>query len=174
MAGVTLDVKIEDQGVLDLIARLRERTSNLSPAMKIIGSIVRTSVIRNFEAGGRPEKWKPLKGVSYELGYTMGKKRKAFKKRGGLTAGFQRYIRGKKILIGQGMAGGLMASIHPRAYKDRVVIGTNKVYGAIHQLGGKAGRGHKVNIPARPYLKVQEEDWVEIRAAISDYLMARK
>jgi len=172
MAGVTLNVKIEDQGVRDLIGRLRERTSNLTPAMKIIGSIVRTSVIRNFEAGGRPP-WKPLKVISYHLGYTMGRKTKAYTQRGGLTAGFQRYLAGKKILIGRGFGGGLMGSVHFTAHPDRVEIGTNKIYGAIHQLGGKAGRGHKVDIPARPFLMVQSEDWAEIRAALQDYLTSK-
>lgn len=170
MAGVTIGVKIEDLGAQDLIGRLLERNSNLTPAMKIIGSIVRTSVIRNFEAGGRPP-WKPLKVISYHLGYTMGRKTKAYTQRGGLTVGFQRYLAGKKILIGRGFGGGLMGSVHPKAYPDRVVIGTNKIYGAIHQLGGKAGRGQKVDIPARPFLAVQGEDWTEIKAALSDYLM---
>ena len=32
------------------------------------------------------------------------------------------------------------------------MIGSNKEYAAIHQFGGMAGRGRKVEIPARPYL----------------------
>lgn len=35
-----------------------------------------------------------------------------------------------------------------------VVIGSNAEYARIHQLGGKAGRGHSVELPARPYLPV--------------------
>lgn len=34
----------------------------------------------------------------------------------------------------------------------KVVIGSDRKYAAIHQLGGKAGRGKKSKIPARPYL----------------------
>lgn len=30
-------------------------------------------------------------------------------------------------------------------------------YAAIHQFDGKAGRGHKVDIPARPYLPVKAD-----------------
>ena len=33
-------------------------------------------------------------------------------------------------------------------------IGSNKKYAAIHHLGGQAGRGHKTNLPARPYLPI--------------------
>lgn len=35
-----------------------------------------------------------------------------------------------------------------------VVIGSNVEYARIHQLGGQAGRGRKVELPARPYLPV--------------------
>ena len=39
-----------------------------------------------------------------------------------------------------------------------VEIGTNVVYAAIHQFGGRAGRGRRARIPARPYLGVDEHD----------------
>ncbi len=174
MAGVTISVKIEDQGAKEAIDKLAERTSNLTPAMKIIGEIVRTSVVTNFEAGGRPTAWKPLKVISYYLGYTIGRKREAYTQKGALQAAFQRYLAGKQILIGRGMGGGLMGSVNSKAYPDRVVVGTPKIYGAIHQLGGMAGRGRKVNIPARPFLLVQNEDWAEIKAAMQDYLSGGK
>lgn len=43
-------------------------------------------------------------------------------------------------------------------------VGTPMLYGAIHQMGGQAGRGRKVTIPARPYLGLSEHD----RRAITD------
>jgi phage virion morphogenesis protein len=36
------------------------------------------------------------------------------------------------------------------------ILGTNLVYGRIHQKGGDTGRGHKSHIPARPYLGIPE------------------
>lgn len=49
--------------------------------------------------------------------------------------------------------GRLWQGIHAkRAGKGRVQVGPNVIYGRIHEFGGKAGRGHRVNIPARPYL----------------------
>jgi len=33
------------------------------------------------------------------------------------------------------------------------VVGSNLVYARIHELGGYAGRGRKVKIPMRPYLR---------------------
>jgi hypothetical protein len=49
-----------------------------------------------------------------------------------------------------------------QATGSRAVVGTNVVYAAIHQMGGQAGRGGRVKIPARPFLMVQDEDWREI------------
>ncbi len=32
------------------------------------------------------------------------------------------------------------------------------MYARIHQFGGKAGRNHKVIIPARPFIPISKED----------------
>lgn len=48
---------------------------------------------------------------------------------------------------------GLLAkSISRKVTNTSVMVGTNVKYARIHQLGGKAGRGHRANIPSRPYL----------------------
>lgn len=39
-----------------------------------------------------------------------------------------------------------------------VEVGSNVVYAAIHQFGGRAGRGRRAEIPARAYLGVDERD----------------
>ena len=36
------------------------------------------------------------------------------------------------------------------------------MYAAIHQLGGQSGKGHKTEIPARPYLQLTDDDFAEI------------
>lgn len=175
--AVSLNVKIEDSGIRDLLSGMRRRTADLTPAMKIIGETVRTSVIRNFEEGGRPP-WRPLSPVT-----RAGRK-------------------GSKILMVQGFAGGLAGSIHPKAYRDRAVIGTNKAYAAAHQFGAKKGsfgtvtarvrehvrrlasgkevrvrehtRKMKIpwgDIPARPFLMVRDEDWEKIREALLEHIV---
>ena len=59
--------------------------------------------------------------------------------------------RGGKILQ---LSGQLAGSISTGATNSFARIGSNKEYAAIHHLGGKAGRGRKVTIPARPYLPI--------------------
>jgi phage virion morphogenesis protein len=142
---IKIDVKIKDRGVKELLEKLQRRHGNLGPVMKTIGEIVVTSINRNFEEGGRP-KWKRLAKA------TIRAKKHA------------------KPLIKEGL---LMGSIKRKAYKDRVVIGPDAFpHAAIHQFGGKAGRGRKTIIPARPYLKVHNEDWAEIKEVLNDYLTA--
>ncbi len=150
MGGVAVSVKIDDREVRKLLGGILKRMGNPAPAMKIIGAIARTSIVRNFEKGGRPEKWTSL---SLETLKTK---------------------KGTAILREQGMAGGLMGAVNYKAFNDKVVISANKVYAAIHHFGGKAGRGRKVTIPARPYMMVQDEDWVEMKAALGDFIVRGK
>ena len=187
MAGVSLSIAIEDQRIERLLGDIQRRMGNFTPAMKIIGQIVRTSIVRNFEKGGRPAKWKPLSPA------TLARRK------------------GRKILMDRGMGGGLAGSIHDRADKDSVTVGTNKIYAATHHFGAKKGsfgtveasikahmrkitrifgrpvkprkvtvRAHTRktklpwgDIPARPFVMVQPEDWNEIRESLSDFILGK-
>jgi len=177
VAGVSLSIEIKDHGVQEMLARIQRRVKDLTPAMRIIGEIVRTSIVRNFELGGRPRKWRPLSPV------TLARRK------------------GKKILMVQGLGGGLAGSIHWTAHSDRAVIGTDKAYAAVHQFGAKKGSfgtveaqvkahirrlksGKRVSvrahtrkmklpwgdIPARPFMMVQPEDWEEIKAELAEFI----
>ena len=93
--------------------------------------------------------------------------------------------RGVSIL--KGSPPQLMSSITRRVSRDKVEVGTNKIYAAIHQFGGtirpKSGgflvfRGaggetvfaREVTIPARPYLGIDQADEREIRETIRDFI----
>lgn len=52
------------------------------------------------------------------------------------------------------LTGQLATSISTKVGNDFAQIGINKKYAAIHHLGGQAGRGRKVILPARPYLPI--------------------
>lgn len=145
--GFEVKVTYEDKEVQQLFKGLLKRSKNLRPLMKTIGEILTTSVTRNFEVGGRPQKWKPLSAS------TIAHKGHA------------------KPLIKDAI---LLGSIHAKAQDRSVTVGPdNRPYAAIQHFGGKAGRNRTVMIPARPYLLVQDEDWEEIKQAGTDYLMQR-
>lgn len=66
--------------------------------------------------------------------------------------------------------GRLMQSIDYAVTPDSVMVGSNVAYARIHQMGGKAGRGHKVTIPARPYLGVSQQDKEEVQRILHSFL----
>jgi phage virion morphogenesis protein len=125
--------------------------ADMTPVMREIGEIVDESVQRNFEEHRAPDgtPWAPLAESTRR----------------------QKAKRGRNpddILI---MSRILMGSLHPEAYPDRMEMGTDIIYAAIHQFGGLAGRGHSVEIPERPFLGVRDEDWLEIKAAVLVFLV---
>ena len=152
-----LHVTVEDGEVRAMLGKLTGRMANPTPAMRVIGEVVRTSIERNFEAGGRPDKW-PLSG--------------RVKSEGGQT------LTDKAIL---------RRSFTVRAYPDRAEIGTNVKYAAIHQLGGVISAKNRpylrfkigdrfvskksVTIPARPFMMVQDDDWPKMTQALGKFFV---
>jgi len=67
--------------------------------------------------------------------------------------------------------GTLIASIAAEVRPKGVAVGSNQKYASIHQFGGKAGRGGKVTIPARPYLGLNAADISEITGLLEDWLL---
>lgn len=151
MAGITLNYDINDEQVAEMLGRMRENLQNLRPALLEIGEHLQGSVEERFRTETDPEgnPWEPLSD------FTKANKR------------------GDQILTESG-GSGLRGSIHYRAGRDFLEQGTNKIYGAIHQLGGtiKARGGalaigrpdgafalvKQVTIPARPYLGLSDDD----------------
>nr|WP_281171250.1 phage virion morphogenesis protein [Maridesulfovibrio bastinii] len=110
--------------------------------MDAVGDTLRTSVVQRFKTGIGPDgkKWKPSQRAIKQSGQTLVK---------------------NKVL---------MESIDYEATPQMVCVGSNEVYARIHQLGGEAGRGHKVKLPARPYLGIDDEDRAEIKALMVEHL----
>jgi phage virion morphogenesis protein len=142
----------DDKDLQALLKAVKDRIGNTKPAFEVIGEIVHTSILRNFEEGGRPKAWQDLAEST--------KKQRAKKNK---WPG--------QILVMSGVRGGLMGSISYDAMPEKVVLVANKPYAAIQHFGGMAGKGRKVKIPARPYMMIQDEDWAEIKAALNDFII---
>ena len=127
----------DDSKLQALLKQVEKRIGNTKPAFEVIGEVIQASILKNFEDGGRPNSWDDLADST--------KKQRAKKKK---WPG--------QILVMSGARGGLMGSISYDAMSDKVVFVANKPYAAIQHFGGKAGRGHKTKIPARPYMMIQE------------------
>lgn len=68
----------------------------------------------------------------------------------------------------------LTTSVQNYTTGTTVRVGTNLVYGAIHQFGGTItngfGRGISITIPARPYLGLSDADRTAIAELVTDRL----
>jgi len=160
MAGAI--VKVDSTELQEAIDKAKKACVNLRPAFDQMGEHMLGSIEENFAAQGRPERWKRL-SMATIWGMVRGKKGHN-KRTGALKVAAQRKIVGKKILTSSGR---LRRSITYRAGSKSLLVGTNLIYGAIHHFGGEAGRkSARVDIPARPYLVVQEED----KAAMVDII----
>jgi phage virion morphogenesis protein len=144
----SIEIKINDKEIQQLLQKLITKTENLRPLMKNIAGIMMDSVEENFEKEGRPEKWQELSETTINQ-----RKKKGYYPCTILT-----------------MRGELAASITSKYDDNSAVVGTNKAYSAIHQFGGKAGRDKKAEIPARPYLKLGEKEKSEILKESTNYL----
>lgn len=63
-------------------------------------------------------------------------------------------------LVRKGASNGLLGSLFSDHGSDWATVGAGSgpsaAYAMIHQFGGQAGRGRKVNIPARPFLPITD------------------
>lgn len=143
-----IEIKLDNKEVLTRLQELASRGENLRPLMKNIAGIMSTATEDNFKDEGRPEKW-------VDLSETTKKQRQKIGKYPG------------QIL----QVSGQLASSVSTAYDDNsALIGSNLAYAAIHQLGGQAGKNKKTTIPARPYLKLTDDNFEEILTETEKFL----
>ena len=148
MSSEPIEIKFENKEVLDKILKVAKQCDDLRPLMKNIAGIFASSTQDNFAEEGIPDKWVDLSEVTKNL-------RKEINKYPG------------PILQ---VTGQLATSVNTHYDNDSAVIGSNLAHAAIHQLGGDAGRNRKVKIPARPYLKLIDEDYAEIFDKVEKHL----
>ena len=148
MSDKPIEIKIDNNDVERKLLELAQKSENLRPLMKNIAGIFASATEENFKNEGRPDKWT-------ELSEATKKQRTKQKKWPG------------QILQ---VSGQLASSISTQYDDESAIIGSNLDYAAIHQLGGQAGKNKKVEIPARPYLKLTDDDFEEILTETENFL----
>ncbi|MBN9243388.1 MAG: phage virion morphogenesis protein [Mesorhizobium sp.] len=156
-AVLTLDIRNTD----DALARLLEAASDLKPALKNIGVELERSTKERIAREESPDgsHFAPLNPL-----YAKTKK-------------------GPGILRGE--SGDLANIVWQLAGDDTVEVGTNAIYGAIHQfggvikarnaaalffsMGGESFTVDNVTIPARPFLGLSKQDEEEVLAIVADH-----
>ena len=162
MSGVTatFDVTAALAGMEAAVAAM----AHPRPLLRQLGVLLQHSTQQRFNYGVDPEgqAWAPL------------------------LPAYAAVKTGPAILVNSGMSGGLQGSITFDTGDGFVVVGSNKVYAAVHQFGavirpknakalvfrlaGGVVHAHQVTIPARPYLGLSDADWVEVAELAGEYI----
>ncbi|MDH4449703.1 MAG: phage virion morphogenesis protein [Rhodoferax sp.] len=180
-------VEVNDSEVREALNILAERVQNMNPVLQVLGEGIVERSKRRFETSTDPDglPWKPNSAATLmALGERLlghrnrkGQRSYAYSKQGGMLngKGLER-LSNKKPLIGE--SGDLRRNIIAAASNNALTIQATPVYAAIQQFGGKAGRGKRVTIPARPFLSIKldgtlyPKEQAEILTALNDYLTA--
>jgi phage virion morphogenesis protein len=68
-------------------------------------------------------------------------------------------------------SGDLWSKLQPtNPTKDSVEISSPMAYMLVHQMGGKAGKGRKTTIPARPFIGVSRDEEDALRDFVADWV----
>lgn len=185
MSDSLIQLALDAQPITELFGRITRRMGGKPALMREVANIMLDEVEANFAAQGRP-RWADLKSVDLRrAGYTRTK--------GGRLVWLKRNSRpGYQILQ---VSGRLASSITMAYDAQSATVGTNVVYAAIHQFGGKTrphvirakrakalalpgiGPRRQVNhpgstIPARPFLMVSPAGEAAIVRAGESFLRA--
>jgi len=145
MIRMTVDVSDAEAAIRDAVRRL----NNPRPMFASIGAYLLRRTQEHFEQERDPEgqPWAALAASTVESKRRRRKIQKTLQQDGDLRGGIN-YV----------------------ASDAGVAIGSPLPYSAIHQLGGKAGRGRSVTIAPRPYLGLSDRDVDVISAIASDFV----
>ncbi len=173
-AGISFTMKIDDHGSLERIRRAMRMTIAPKPLLEAIGKTLVTSAHHRFETATDPtgQPWKPIAESTRKAREgrltTRGKR--------GIATSAMAALSGKTGFEPRFITGRSMRSITYTTTETELNVGSNYKFPggeksalAIHELGGQAGRGHAVTIPARPSLGVSRQDETAIVALADLY-----
>lgn len=171
---MSFEITIDDSEVKAALTALAARIDNMQPVMQEIGEDIMERTKRRFGTSTGPDgqRWQP-NAASTVLAAIARMGSKARLKNGNLSKKAQKTLAGKKVLVD---TGSLARQFEVTATANSVTVSNSMIYAAIHQFGGKAGRGKSVTIPARPFLpvtssgEVYPDDRLRILQQIKDYL----
>lgn len=156
-----IDIKIDNAGVMDALARLQQATAQRAPLMRAIAAVMADAVEENFAREGRPA-WQGLKPPGRPGG-------KILQDKGLLAASITPASDNDSAQVGSNVKyaaihqfGGKTRAheIRPR-HKKALAFG-GRVVKKVHHPGS--------TIPARPFLALTPQDLDEIVATVADTL----
>ncbi len=176
-----INATIDDKEVQSLLGRVARRVDNMEPVLRTIGETVVRSIRKTFTVGGRPDRWPKSKRAKIQGGQTLVDT--------GVLKNNITVQAADKNSVTVGTSAKQAGVMHFGAKKGSFGTFAVKVKShdrTITQAFGKqlaspvtaTVKGHTRSvklpwgdIPARPFLMIQDEDWDEIRAELGGYLV---
>lgn len=132
-----IKITLDDLQAVEKLRKIANQLENPRRLYGVLGETLKKIHTDRFKAEIAPDgnKWQPLSSRTLELKRKRGKSTKILRQDGYLADKTAYNVR-----------------------NDGVEFGSQEIYARLHQFGGKAGRGKKVTIPARPWLGAGEKD----------------
>ncbi len=192
MSKADFEIEIKDSGIQAMVARIERRVNNLKPAMGLIGEIALGSIQENFEKGGRPS-WEPLSQTTINIRKRINKWPGRILVRsgvaGGLLGGITYRPSNEDVRLAANKPYATTQHFGAKKGSFGTVAATIKEHTRkISQAFGKPIEPKKVtvkaytrkmslpwgDIPARPFMMVQDEDWTEIKETLTEFLLNKE
>lgn len=153
----------------DILGRLRDGR----PAWERIGELLRNSIRENFLAGGRPEAWPPSRRALAQRGQTL-------LDTGLLYNSFTPVAQPNGVAVGTnvvyaaahnfGLNKVVSQQVRPHLRRIVQAFGTPLAGGMAEvKVGGFTRQAH-LRLPARPFMMIQNDDWLDFQDVLSAYL----
>ena len=171
MSGVTIHVT--DTELRRRLESVAASVTNASGLMLEWGELAEASIKLNFQAGGRPTHWRPLAPATIKA--RIGR-RKTLRRMSRAALSKRNRNPFRITFLRPLVVTGELSRVRYRVRPLSVTIGTSpaaRQYAAIQNFGGRAGRGRRVTIPARPFMLLQEADKAEMAARARAFLIER-
>ena len=155
MADKFFKASVDCKNVVDFLKKKVEQFKDLSPLMKVARVFLKNTVNKNFETEGTHtgEKWPEWSEEYKEWRLKHGKS-------------------GGKIMT---LDGHLRRDIRAKSGKDFAMVGTNKVYAALHNFGGNGSLKRNKTMKKREFMRMddvrKDELWAELYIKAEEMLM---
>lgn len=139
--------EINSKEVVTFLKKAAIQLKDLTPLMKTARVFLKDMVDENFETEGTltGEKWKEW-SPEYKI---------------------QRMKQGKSSGKLLSLDGHLRKSIQAKSGKDYALVGTNKIYAAIHNFGGNNSLKHNKTMPQREFMRINDTQLEFLQAELA-------
>lgn len=177
MSGITLT--IDDTEVRRLLAGLRERGGNLRPALNVAATMMQQAVRNNFAQGGRP-KWLPLKSRDgrplRDTGRLMNSLTREATQTEARVGTNVVYAAVHHFGAAKGSFGTFLHQVQPHQRIITQAFGRRLRFPVATSVGSHIRRAKLPwgDIPARPFMMLEDTDVTDIRDMLARWIMEGK